>query len=165
MNIYLVGFMGCGKSAVGKALAKRLKRKFVDTDAAVEARAGESIASIFKNKGENAFRRLEAREIARIGKLSNTVAALGGGALLNPRSRALVSRGVRVRLTCAEPELWKRLHPQLSRRPLLAAGRSGFKALLRRRKGLYAGADIVVSTTRLGVQQAARRIAEQIEKL
>lgn len=157
--------MGCGKSAVGQALARRLKRKFVDSDASVEARAGKSIAAIFKNSGESVFRRLEAREVSRIDKLSNTVAALGGGALLNPRSRRLAGRGVVVRLTCAEPELWKRLKVQLSRRPLLAAGRPGFKALLRRRKGLYAGADIVVSTTRLGVEQAARTIAARIQKL
>lgn len=165
MNIYLVGFMGCGKSAVGKKLAKRLRRKFIDSDAAVEARAGKSIAMIFKTQGESAFRKLEAREVLRISKLSDRVAALGGGALLNSRTRALVARGLMVRLTCAEPELWKRLKVQLSRRPLLAAGRSGFKVLLKRRKGAYGGADIAVSTTRRGVDEAARVIAERIDNL
>lgn len=163
MKVYLTGFMGTGKSEVGKILARKLGWAYVDTDAAVERRAKKPVARIFREDGERAFRRLERAEIARVSRRLRTVAALGGGALLDPENKKRVRNGVCVRLTCAEPELWRRLKPELSRRPLLAGGRPALKRLLRRRRGAYAGADFLVSTTRRGPAETARQIIRRLK--
>lgn len=163
-NIYLVGFMGSGKSAVGRTLAKRLGRRFLDTDRLVERRAGKTVAEIFLKEGEAAFRRLERDAVTQASQGENTVCALGGGALLDRGNRARLSgSGTLVRLTCSERVLWRRLKPRLATRPLLAGGRRGFKALMRLRRGAYRGAYITVSTTLLSPAQVARIIACRLE--
>ena len=88
-RIYLVGFMGAGKSTVGRVLAKRLGWKFVDLDREIERVEGQSIAQIFQAAGETRFRELEQEHFARISKRHHMVVALGGGAFLNPVNRDL----------------------------------------------------------------------------
>ncbi len=163
--VYLTGFMGVGKSAVGRELALRLGRRFIDLDAHVERAAGAAVATVFARRGEKAFRRLERAALARVARRSGAVVALGGGALLDARNRALVARtGTLVRLTCARAELVRRLRPQRARRPLLAAGSLGARvaALLKARRGAYAGADLTVSTTGLTTERVAARIARRL---
>ena len=162
MNVYLVGFMGCGKSTVGKILAKELRMKFYDSDRLIERAAGKSVARFFSEKGERSFRRLERGVISRLSREKGAVVALGGGALLDPRNRRLAAKGRLVLLSCSREELWRRLKPRLGVRPLLSGGRPAFDELLRRRRGLYEGADIVVSTTRRGPRAAARLIAGRL---
>ncbi|HWP34554.1 MAG TPA: shikimate kinase, partial [Thermodesulfobacteriota bacterium] len=87
-NLVLVGLMGAGKSAVGRALAARLGRPFVDTDALVEARAGRPIPAIFAAGGEAAFRALEREVVAEVASRGGQVIATGGGAVVDPASRA-----------------------------------------------------------------------------
>ena len=82
-NIILIGMPGCGKSTIGKKLAAQQGKKFVDTDALVEEKAGKSIPDIFKEDGEAAFRKLEAEVVALVGKESGQVIATGGGSVLN----------------------------------------------------------------------------------
>ena len=82
-NIVLIGMPGCGKSTIGKKMAAEHGKKFVDTDALVEQRAGKSIPDIFKEDGEAAFRKLEAEVIASVGKESGQVIATGGGSVLD----------------------------------------------------------------------------------
>jgi shikimate kinase len=162
-NVYLTGFMGAGKSAVGRALARLLGRPFLDTDALIERRAGRSVAQIFAAGGEPAFRRLERQAVARAARRRGIVCALGGGALLHPPSRRLVaSSGLLVALTCSERELWRRLKPTLALRPLLSGGRPALRRLLRARRGAYARADISVSTSALSAPRAARLIARRL---
>lgn len=159
LNIYLVGFMGCGKSVVGRALARRLRRAHIDSDAVIERSAGRTIAAIFRDQGETAFRRMEKSAVDRISRRKGVVASLGGGALLDPLNRKRLSKtGILVRLTCSEAELWRRLKPELPRRPLLAGGRSTLKSLLRARRGAYSGARWTLSTSRRSPDHAARAL-------
>jgi len=86
-NIYLVGLMGAGKTTVGRQLAKRLGRSFVDSDHEIEARTGVKIPVIFDLEGESGFRQREAQIIAELAANRNLVLATGGGAVLNPETR------------------------------------------------------------------------------
>lgn len=164
-NVYLTGFMGVGKSAVGRALARRLRRPFVDLDAAVERAAGASVAEVFARRGERAFRRLEARALAAAARRSGVVVALGGGALLDRRGRALVAgTGVLVRLTCSRRELVRRLRPGRAGRPLLAGGAltTRVAALMKARRAAYGRADVTTSTTGLSTAAVAAAIARRL---
>ena len=119
-NIYLIGFMGAGKSTVGRDLAARLGRPFCDTDKLIEKRAGLTIPEIFDALGEDGFRRLEAEVIREVAEEEGLVVALGGGAPLQDGNwYRLKESGVTVYLREA-PEA---LHARLSKsegRPLLA---------------------------------------------
>jgi shikimate kinase len=165
-TVYLTGFMGTGKSVVGRALAGRLRRPFVDLDAAIERASGKSVAALFAARGEKAFRKLERSALARASKRRGAVVALGGGALLDARSLALVERtGVLVELSCSRRELVRRLRPTRASRPLLAGGGLEAKVakLLRARQGAYGDADLVVSTTRRSSTAAAALIARRLK--
>ena len=92
-RIVLVGFMGAGKSAVGRRLARRLKYRFVDLDLRIEKRAGKTIAELFREQGEAAFRALEREEAGAVSELENVVVAAGGGAFVVPATRELLRKG------------------------------------------------------------------------
>ena len=154
--VFISGFMGTGKTAVGRALARRLRLRFYDSDAEIERRAKMSVARIFETKGEAHFRRLE-KAVVRELSMKICVVSLGGGALLDAETARLVS-SCSVALTCAEPELWRRLKPEAARRPLLAGGRAALRVLCRKRRGLYDNAVIRVSTTRRSPAAAAALI-------
>lgn len=163
-TIYLTGFMGAGKSAVGRELARLLRRPFVDLDAAVEREAGASVAALFARRGEAAFRRLERKALLRAAKRPGAVVALGGGTLLDPRHRAAVRKGVLVALSCSRAELVRRLRPERDVRPLLAGGSLSARVgkLLAARRAAYSGSDFVVSTTANSAKAAARIIARRL---
>lgn len=164
-NVYLIGMMGVGKSTVGRALAKRLRRPFLDLDSWIERRAGRTIAEVFAEQGEGTFRMLESRVFAEVAREGGKVVALGGGALLNAANRELAhASGVVVQLTCAEPELWRRIKDDPSLRPLLKgpAPRTALGALVRRRRDAYSHADVTLSTTRRTPDQAAAELAARL---
>jgi shikimate kinase len=169
MNLYLTGFMGTGKTSVGRELARRLRRPFVDLDSDIEARAGQTISELF-SRGEPAFRRAEARALRRASRRPGLVVALGGGALLSAENRKLVAdSGLLICLTCAEDRLWRRLRADGLTRPLLGSGgrrRERMRRLLSRRRGLYRQADVSASTTHRTPAQAAalivRKLAERL---
>ena len=92
MNIILVGFMGTGKTVVGRRVAERLGRPFFDADALLEKESGRSIAEWFEKKGEAAFREEEARILRTLGGKTNVVIAAGGGALLREDNRRALTR-------------------------------------------------------------------------
>ena len=163
--MYLTGFMGAGKSAVGKELARLLRRPFVDLDVLIEREAGSAVASIFARRGEAAFRKLESAALARAAKRRGVVVALGGGTLLDARNRALVARtGLLVKLSCSRAELVRRLRPARASRPLLAGGALSARVseLLRARRAAYAGAAWSVSTTANSPKAAAMIIARRL---
>lgn len=121
-NIILTGFMGIGKSTVGKILARQLAYRFVDTDHLIESRAGRSVAAIFETQGEAAFRQMETEVARELGEQQDLVIATGGGMLLNPVNQRLLERGGRIFcLTAGEDEIIKRLSSPRARarRPLL----------------------------------------------
>ncbi|MBN2029894.1 shikimate kinase [bacterium] len=118
-NIYMMGFMGCGKSSVGLLLAKRLNWEFLDTDICIERDAGISISEIFNRYGESHFRRLEKECIARVSKLKRQVISLGGGAIIDPENWKAISRsGVTISI-CYPPEIIMERLVAVKDRPLL----------------------------------------------
>lgn len=118
-NIILVGLMGSGKTTIGRQLAKRLGRRFVDSDHEIEARTGVSIPTIFEIEGEAGFRRREAQVIAELVDEPDIVLATGGGAVLAPESRRLLhNKGWVVYLNVPPLLLWNRTRHDRSR-PLL----------------------------------------------
>jgi shikimate kinase len=117
-NIYLIGFMGSGKSTIGRRIAKILKRPFVDSDSFIENRAGCTISDIFAKQGETEFRRLERECVLELSEQPGIVMALGGGAILDPDSwLALTKTGVTVWLDWPFEVLYQRIAKK-SNRPL-----------------------------------------------
>src|SRR5437870_5642012 len=109
-SIFLVGFMGSGKSTIGQALASHLKREFVDLDEVIVERAGRSIPEIFSGVGEDYFRALEREALKELAAGQPSVVALGGGAFVSDENRALVrEQGIAVWLDCALETIIERL--------------------------------------------------------
>ena len=158
-NIFLVGMMGAGKTTVGRALAARLRRPFIDTDKELVERTGVPIATIFEIEGEDGFRRREAQVLDEVSRQCDAVIATGGGAVLLAANRELMrSRGTVVYLRARLESLWERTRHD-TQRPLLktADPRGTLDALLQARDPLYAeAAHLVVDT---GAQSAATLVA------
>ncbi|MBI2885040.1 MAG: shikimate kinase [Candidatus Omnitrophica bacterium] len=165
MNITLIGFMGTGKTTVGKRLAQRLGWAFVDLDAEIEARTGRSVADIFAQHGEPVFRRLEQRWVRRVARGEGQVIATGGGAFLDPENRRLLkSGGPVICLTASPAVILQRVKPALSKRPLLAGAPplARIQQLLAQRAASYDKADWTIDTTRLSPEQVAEQVWEPI---
>ncbi len=151
--IFLIGYRGTGKSTVGRLLAERLGYDSIDTDDEVELRTGKSIAAIFANAGENAFRKLEAEVIAELCGRTQIVVATGGGAVLRKTTRSVMrAAGPIVWLTASIDTIAARLatdDASSCRRPKLTAagGKDEIETLLQLRKPIYrACATFVVDT-------------------
>ena len=118
-RIYLVGFMGAGKSTVGRELSSKLKRPFFDLDAEIEKAEGMSVAQIFDRKGEAHFRQLEREHLKRLSELPSGIVALGGGAYIDPENRKLVDKtGAVVWLDTSLTSIRERVRPD-GTRPLM----------------------------------------------
>jgi thiamine-phosphate pyrophosphorylase len=146
-HLYLVGFMGAGKSTLGPIAARALGRPFIDLDREIERREGVAIAEIFATRGEAPFRRLERAALAQVSAGREAVIALGGGALGAAGSRARVKRtGVSAWLDAPPGLLYERCQRAgAAVRPLLGDLRT-FRGLYRLRRGLYAAADVRLAT-------------------
>ena len=158
-SIVLTGFMGTGKSAVGRAAAAALGRPFIDMDAVLEERLGMTIARYFATAGEEAFRRAEADLLHELAGQRGLVIATGGGALVNEANRNLMLQSATViLLTCTLPELQRRLANSNSR-PLLAGDDPGaaMARLLETRRPAYAAIPLRLDTTCLSIEEAAER--------
>ncbi len=119
-NVYFLGFMGVGKSRIGKAFARLVRRPFLDTDELIVRRAGKSISEIFAEEGEEGFRRLETQVIGETAAVPGRVVALGGGAVLREENWKLIeASGITVCLTAPIEVLSERIGRN-QRRPLLA---------------------------------------------
>ena len=157
-RVVLVGFMGSGKSAVGRCLARRLGYRFEDMDRRIEARVGRKIATIFRDEGEDAFRALEREEAAAVGRLRGRVVATGGGAFTRPDTRALLQKGaLTVWLCCDLDTILSRVPPDGSRP--LAGNRDIMPALLADREPSYGMADVTVDATGTPDEVADRVVA------
>lgn len=155
-NIVLIGFMGTGKTAVARCLASRLGRRFVDTDAMIEARCGRTIARIFADDGEAAFRGLEAAAVAEAGAMGGAVIATGGGVPLRAQNmRHLRRRGVIVALTASPRAILARVGAA-GDRPLLGADpEAAVRRLLAERGAAYRDADLVIDTSGASAEEVA----------
>jgi shikimate kinase len=167
-NIFLVGPMGAGKSTVGRQLSRALKKRFVDSDKAIEERTGASIALIFDVEGEEGFRRREQTMLDELTLLSDIVLATGGGAVLREDNRAnLMSRGYVVYLSAPVDLLVERTTRDRSR-PLLQTGDPATRVadLLALRDPLYRQvADTVVQTDRRSARHVVKEIQNRLEAL
>jgi len=166
-NVVLVGFMGSGKSSVGRLVARTLNGRFVDTDRLVVDRAGREITEIFATDGEGYFRQEEGRALRSLLGGSRLVVATGGGIVTVPENvTALKALGFVVWLTASEQIIWERVSRN-KKRPLLHTEnpRETVRALLEKRNPLYeAAADLKVETTLLTHAEVAERICEAVKK-
>jgi len=158
-RIVLVGFMGCGKSTVGAALARRLGWGFRDLDRWIEERHGLTVAEIFRGRGEPFFRGEERRAARAAARLKRHVVAAGGGAFAQDKTRELLRAGaITVWLRC-DPAVLRRRVPADGSRPL-AVDRGRMRRLLGEREPSYRLADITVDSSRAAPDEVAQRIAE-----
>ena len=119
MNIILCGFMGAGKSTIGKLLAEKLNRNFIDLDDYIVQKRGMSINEIFKKYGEENFRKSETQSVKNISLLDNHIIALGGGTVINPKNAQILKTSGKIIMLDVSPEtVYKRLKNDKSR-PLL----------------------------------------------
>ncbi|MDH4074199.1 MAG: shikimate kinase AroK [Gammaproteobacteria bacterium] len=164
-NLFLVGPMGAGKSAVGRQLAKLLRLDFLDSDEEIENRTGVDIAFIFEKEGEAGFRVREAKVIDEVSALQGIVLATGGGAILDPDSRSrLGARGYVIYLhTTVDQQLDRTRRGRA--RPLLEQGnpREILESLMKVRDPLYREiADLVVETDGRRVREVALEIRDAL---
>ena len=161
-TVALVGLMGAGKSRVGQALARRYRLPFVDADSEIESAAGRSVAEIFETCGEREFRDGERRVIARLLERPVHVLATGGGAFMDPETRAHLRRRAVSLWLRADLEVLLRRVEGGDARPLLQAGdpRAVLEGLIARRYPVYAEADVVVDTA----DEAPRRTVERADR-
>jgi len=168
--VYLIGFSGSGKSTLGPRLALKLKATFLDTDAIIERRAGRSIAEIFAQNGQAAFRTIEHDVLTSVTKLpGRKVIALGGGAFAGRANRSMItSSGLVVYLSCPVRELHRRL-VNMSDRPLLEghclAGETKRQARLRRITTLLARRQAQYRQAHIRLSTAGKTVAEATEQL
>lgn len=166
MNIVLIGFMGTGKSSVGKLVASRLGFDFADTDSLIEEQEGMQIKEIFKLKGESCFREIEAAVVSGVSACDRCVIATGGGVVLREENTDnLRKNGVIICLT-ANPQIILERTGSQSTRPLLEVSdpSAAIEQKLKERAGLYKG-DLLLDTSEISQEAAAGRIVAFIEGL
>ncbi len=160
-GLYLVGFMACGKTTVGISLADELGWSFADIDTEIETREGKTIAQIFRERGEAAFRDLETelirKRVSRIEAGNPCVVAPGGGAFAQSRNWELIeNNGVTVWLDCPFEILCKRLDNDTTRP--LAVNRSYIERLFQDRRPLYSRADFSIAIDTDNASETVRKI-------
>ena len=164
MNIVLTGFMGTGKTAVGRHLATELKAKFVDVDMLIAEKAGRSIKEIFDGQGEAAFRRQESAVIQEVAAQDNVVIATGGGALIDAANRETLSkRGILVCLKARTGTLLERLKDDLTR-PLLQGEdlEKRMERLMAERQAVYNLCPVQVDTDGKTIAAVAEEIIRKV---
>lgn len=163
-NIALIGFMAVGKSAVGRNLAKRLHRRFVDLDRLIEKTEGMKVREIFAAKGEPYFRQLEKQTLAEILQKDRQVIATGGGVVMDDENLALLrEKTTLIGLTASIDTLLARA-ANGAKRPLLkgADRRERVEDLMQQRERKYAQAHFTIDTSNLTMEQVADKILDRI---
>lgn len=167
-NLFLIGPMGAGKSTIGRHLAELLNKDFRDSDSEIEKRTGAGIPLIFEIEGETGFRARESSILDDLTRLSNTVLATGGGAVLSEDNRKILrERGVVVYLHAPLETLLQRTRRD-RHRPLLqtADRRRTLEDILKAREPVYRqAADMVIETSHRSPVSVAREIVRKLESL
>lgn len=169
MLLFLIGYMGCGKSSIGRPLAKRLGLKFVDMDAEIERRCGVSVQQFFADRGEEAFRRLERELLRELTSAEDTVVATGGGVPCFFDNMELMNgAGVTVYFKLAPEKLAARLEHGKAKRPLLR-GKSQRELVeyirenLERREPFYSRTRLIVACDSMSDEYVARHVEMYME--
>jgi len=166
-SIALIGFMGTGKTVVGKVLAKKLGKEFVELDSLIERKAGKTIPEIFQQGGEVAFRELEIEVTKEVSRKKNVVIACGGGIVLNKINIDRLSQEcLIVYLTASPGVILKRTSVDKNERPLLKAASKALtiKELLRFRKPFYERvANIKINTSKLDIDSVVEQIISKVK--
>lgn len=165
-NIYLVGFMATGKTAVGKELAKKKKWQFVDLDELIELKKKRAIADIFAKDGEPYFRLIEKRTLKEVAKEKKFVVACGGGIVIDKDNiRIMKDTGMIICLT-ATPEVILKRTSGYVHRPLLNVGdpKKQIDLLLKLRAPFYALADKTIDTSKVSVEKVVDKILKLTTK-
>lgn len=159
-NIALIGFMGSGKTSVGRLVAESLSFEFLDTDEIIQSHTGRTITDIFARDGEPAFRELERQVVRELSSREKTVISTGGGLPTNPENLAALKKFcLVVCLWASQEKIWERVRHQ-SHRPLLhdPDPQQKIRDLLAARGPFYRQADVLINTD----QRSAREVAQQI---
>jgi len=159
-NVYLVGFMGTGKTAVGKELAKKKKWQFVDLDELIELREKRRIADIFVQEGEPYFRRIEKRVLKEVALEEKFVVACGGGIVIDKENiKIMKDTGIIICLTSTAEAILKRTSGY-AHRPLLNVSdpQRQIELLLKLRSSFYAQADKTIDTSKLSVKKVVDKV-------
>lgn len=166
MNIYFVGFMGTGKTVVGKEIARLKKLQFVDLDDLIELKEKRAISDIFAKDGEPYFRKVEKQVLKQVSKEKKFVVACGGGIVLDKDNIKLMKEtGTMVCLTATPEVILKRISGS-SHRPLLNVKdpKKRIDLLLKMRAPYYAEANKTIDTSKLSVKQVVDKILKSISK-
>ena len=169
--IYLAGFMGVGKSTVGKKLAELTNREFIDTDTIIEGHAKLSIGEIFSNQGESVFRKLESSAIAEISHSTNAIISLGGGSLnIEANRKTILKSGTLVYLDADVKTLGQRINDQGVIRPILQGLKGDerlkkISSLLDERSANYGQAHMIVNTVGVSATQVSFDIISKTGEL
>ena len=164
-NVVLVGFMGTGKSAVGRVIAQKLEFHFIDTDDVIEQTSRAKISDIFAEHGEDYFRDLESQAVKSVALMKNQVVATGGGVVLRSSNVDLLRIGGPIFCLNATPKaIWDRVRSSRSR-PLLREPEplKKIETLLDKRAPYYALADHQIETTGVSVERVADEIISYVE--
>ncbi|MDS1030057.1 shikimate kinase [Bacillota bacterium LX-D] len=160
LNIILIGFMGTGKSSVGRKLARKLNKEFIDTDQEIEQLIGLNITQIFKKYGEVRFRSEEKLMIEKIASKRNCVISTGGGTVLDPDNVAILkNNGILICLTASPATVLSRVGKN-NNRPMLKNKSSLelISSLIDERKPYYKCADFSVDTSDLDIDEIVEKI-------
>jgi shikimate kinase len=163
VNLALVGFMGTGKTSVGRLVAEQLRFDFVDTDEMIQTRAGQTITDIFNTAGEPAFRALEGKIVEELAAREQLVIATGGGLPVNPNNLASLKTHALVVCLWASPDkIWERVKSQ-THRPLLqnADPKGKIRELLAAREPFYRQADVLLNTELRPIREVAQQVVHQ----
>ncbi len=165
-NVVLIGPMGSGKSAVGRALSAQLGMQFVDTDHLIEERCGANIPWIFDIEGEDGFRKRETAVLEEVSSAAHSVIATGGGVVVTPENRPLLKKIGKVVYLCAPVDVLFRRVSKDKSRPLLQVEnpRATYEEIFQQRDPIYRElADLVYQgTEEISPQQVARNISERL---
>ena len=171
VRVFLMGFMGAGKTTLGKALAAHLGVSFIDLDQYIESRYMKSVSQIFATRGEQGFREIESRLLREVGEFDNVIVSCGGSTpLIGDNMDYMLSQGQTVYLKCSNETLLSRLNAARSQRPLIASKTDEELALYiesetKRREPGYLRAQYICPGDRLESRDQISETIEYIENL
>ena len=171
VRVFLMGFMGAGKTTLGKALAAHLGVSFIDLDQYIESRFMKSVSQIFATRGEQGFREIESRLLREVGEFDNVIVSCGGSTpLIGDNMDYMLSQGQTVYLKCSNETLLSRLKTARSQRPLIASKTDDelaqfIESETKRREPGYLRAEFICPGDRLESRDQIAETIEYIENL